>query len=63
MGRATNRRASGLLLFNIYLNNMFIIEENTDICNFADDTTPNSSEKNLKEALTNVEHDHAILVE
>lgn len=42
---------------------MFFVAENTEICNFADDTTPNSSEENLKEALTNVEHDCAILVE
>ena len=42
---------------------MFFVAVNTEICNFADDTTPNSSEENLKEALTNVEHDCAILVE
>ena len=29
----------GPLLFNIYLNDLFYIVENTDICNFADDTT------------------------
>ena len=51
MGRATNRRASG------------VISRNTEICNFVDDTTFNSSVKNLKEALTNIEHDCAILVE
>ena len=41
----------------------FFIVERTDMCNFKDDTTPNSRENNLKEALTNLEHDLAILVE
>ena len=53
----------GPLLFNIYLNDMFYIIERTEICNFADDTTPHSSCHNLKEAMTNVEHDCSILVE
>ena len=42
---------------------MFDTAERTDICNFADDTTPYSSHHNLKEAMTNVEHDCAMLVE
>ena len=53
----------GPLLFNIYLNDMFYIIERTEICNFADDTTPYSSCHDLKEAMTNVEHDCSILVE
>ena len=53
----------GPLLFNIYLNDLFYIIENTDICNFADDTTPHSSGYNLKEVMEDVEHDCSILVE
>ena len=53
----------GPLLFNIYLNDLFYIVENTDICNFADDTTPHSSGYNLKEVMEDVEHDCSILVE
>ena len=30
----------GPLLFNIYLNDLFFLEIDCDICNFADDTTP-----------------------
>ena len=65
MARATNWPVAGSvlgpLLFKIYLNDMFFILENIEICYFADDTTPNS--KNSKEALTNVEPNCAILVE
>ena len=53
----------GPLLFNIYLNDLFYIIENTDICNFADDTTPHSSGYNLKHIMEDVEHDCSILVE
>ena len=35
--------------------------ERTEICNFADDTTPYSSCPNRKEAMTNAEHDCAML--
>ena len=29
----------GPLLFNIYLNDLFLLVESTEVCNFADDTT------------------------
>ena len=29
----------GPLLFNIYINDLFFINDNTDVCNYADDTT------------------------
>ena len=44
----------GPLLFNIYPNDLFYIVEYTDICNFADETTPHSSSTNINEAKTNV---------
>ena len=53
----------GPILFNIYLNDLFYIVEYSNICNFADDTTPNCSKKDLNEAITNVEHDCSLLVE
>ena len=31
--------AFGLLLFNIYLNDLFFLFQSTDVCNFADDKT------------------------
>ena len=53
----------GPLLFNIYLNDLFYAVENANICNFADDTTPNASGYNMKEVMIDVEHDCTILVE
>ena len=31
--------ALGLLLFNIYINDLFFLTEKTKVCNYADDTT------------------------
>ena len=53
----------GPLLFNIYLNNLSYIIGYTDICNFADDTTPHSSSTNVNKAITNVIHDCTLLVD
>ena len=35
----------GPLLFNIYLNDLFLLVESTEVCNFADDTTFYACEK------------------
>ena len=35
-------------LFNIYLNDLFLFLNNTDVCNFAKDTTPFLWNKNLQ---------------
>ena len=35
------------LLFNIYRNDLFILVESTEVCNFADDTTFFAGEKDL----------------
>ena len=53
----------GPLLFDIYLNDLFYIVENTDICNFTDDTTRHSSGYDLKQVMEDVEHDCSILEE
>ena len=53
----------GPLLFNIYLNDIFYFVEYTEVCNFADDTTPNSCGYDVNEVLTDVEHDSTILLE
>ena len=37
----------GPLLFNIYLNDLFLLVESTEVCNFADDTTFFACEKDL----------------
>ena len=53
----------GPLLFNIYLNDLFYAVENTDICNFADDTTPHASGFDLKDVMKDIEYDSSIFIE
>ena len=38
------------MLFSIYVNDIFFLNK-TDICNFADDRTPNACDSNLKSVL------------
>ena len=47
----------GPLLFNIFINGIFLVVEKTDICNFADDNTLYSHGSNLSLILNNLEHD------
>jgi hypothetical protein len=51
------------LLFNIYLNNLFWILEETDVCNFADDTTLYACDMELETVLKNLEHDSLLAIE
>ena len=50
------------ILFNIFLHDLFFILKNTEICNFADDTTPHACDTNLHELLMRLEHDTALTV-
>ena len=52
----------GPILFNIFLNDLFFILNNTEICNFADDTTPHACDTNLDELLMRLEHATALTV-
>ena len=52
----------GPLLFNIYLNDLFYAVKNSELCNFADDTTPYACGFKLNEVVKNVEDDCKILV-
>ena len=47
----------GPLLFNVYINDLFYEFKNTDVCNFADDTTPYTCDTDLPTVLHNIEHD------
>ena len=47
--------ALGSLLFNIYLNDLFYILNDVDICNYADDTTPNVCDSSLKVVIEKLE--------
>ena len=53
----------GPLLFNVYINDLFYNIDQTDICNFADDTTPHASGYELKDVLLRLEHDSNTLLE
>ena len=46
----------GPVLFNIYLNDLFFLLDDIDICNFADDTTPNVCDMQLKVVLDKLEN-------
>ena len=45
----------GPLLFNIYLNDLFFIFDDVEVCNFADDTTPYVCAMDLQEVLEKLE--------
>ena len=47
----------GPLLFNIYLNDLIWFIENGEVCNYADDTTPFSCNKDLNILKSNLEID------
>ena len=53
----------GPLLFNIYLNDLFLVNKNTDVCNFADDTTIYSCDQDLRTVIRNLEHDSLLCLE
>ena len=44
------------LLFNIFVNDIFVVVEESDICNFGDDKTLYSHDSNLPLILSNLEH-------
>ena len=47
----------GPILFNIYLNDLFFLLKETEVCNYADDTTPYACEESLKNVMLRLEHD------
>ena len=52
----------GPLLFNIFMNDIFLFVENTNITNYADDNTPYAIESNLDTLLHTLQHDTSILL-
>ena len=47
----------GPLLFNIYINDLLLFTQNSDICNYADDITIYSCDKNLDNITHELEND------
>ena len=45
------------LLFNIFIKDLFLFIDKTNICNFADDTTIYNCNNNLQTILKNLKHD------
>ena len=52
----------GPLLFNIFLNDIFLFVENTNITNYADDNTPYAIESSIEKLIETLEHDSNILL-
>jgi len=53
----------GPLLFNIYINDLFFVNQYTDVCNLADDTTLYASDMELKSLIISLEHDSQLAIE
>ena len=52
----------GPLLFNIYLNDLFLFFGDDNIASYADDTTPYTCKPNMEEVITKLEEDSIILI-
>ena len=52
----------GPLLFNIFLNDIFLFVENTKITNYADDNTPYAIESSIEKLIESLEHDTTLLL-
>ena len=53
----------GLLLFDIYLNDLFYLIKSTKVCNFADDTTFFACDKDLNYLIKRLEHVSLLAIE
>ena len=53
----------GPLLFNIYINDIFLFVIETELANFADDNTTYAINDNVADLLNNLENESSILIE
>ena len=53
----------GPLLFNIYINDLFLILEETNVCNYADDTGVHACGKDIGSLMRSLEHDTHLAIE
>ena len=47
----------GPLLFNIFVNDIFLVAKNSALCNYADDNTQFSCEKTIDQVINNLQTD------
>ena len=52
----------GPLLFNVFINDIFMFIEKSEICNFADDNTIHDYGENLSNILENLKYDMKVLL-
>ena len=52
----------GPLLFNVFINDIFMFIEKTEVCNFADDNTIYDCGEDLSNILQNLKHNVKILL-
>ena len=52
----------GPILFNIFLNDLLFVLKDTDVCNFANNTSPHACDTSLDELFIRLEHDSALAV-
>ena len=62
-GKVLNTQGSilGLLLFNIFLNDIFLSLQKCDLANYADDSTLYTSDKSISNIVNSLSHDSTIL--
>ena len=53
----------GPLIFNIYLNDIVMINEYSEVCNLADDTTFHHTNTDLDDLIKQLEHDSHLALE
>ena len=51
----------GPLLFNIFINDIFLFDKNSTLCNYADDNTQFSCEKTFNQLINNLQIDFRTL--
>ena len=53
----------GVILFNVYIDDLFYLTEMTEACNYAGDTTLHACRLDLKGLATRLEHDATPAIE
>ena len=53
----------GPLSFNIYINDLLLSVQETDICNYTDDTTRYACHKNIDNVIWSLENDSAVIIQ